>query len=105
MIHESKIDSSDIIWDTLSMSTVDNFTNSLLIADSLGLSEAIICTSPFHQLRCWVVCCKIWNGGFKVAKMSPEMYEMEKEEVYVLKRGKTIRQEYLKIAHHLLFLW
>ena len=105
MIYEWKIDSIDILWDTLSMSTTENIGNSFTIAKEYGLSQAIICTSPFHQLRCWVVASKIWDGGFKVAQMEPHMLEMEKEQVYIDKRGKTIRLEYMKALHHLLFLW
>jgi uncharacterized SAM-binding protein YcdF (DUF218 family) len=101
---EWRIDTSMFIWDTTSFNSVENIAQSKKIADSLGLKDAIVCTSQFHQLRCKIIMSKLWKEEFKMAYMPDSMLEMEKEAVYVQKRGKTIKQEYLKILHHLIFL-
>lgn len=105
MVDEWGFLDADILWDTISMSTPDNISNSQIIAHQLGLQNAIICTSPYHQLRCWMVSLKIWEGEYRIATMPTNMLELEKHQVYVNKRGREIRQEYLKTLHHLFFLW
>jgi uncharacterized SAM-binding protein YcdF (DUF218 family) len=99
-----KIDTNNVIWDTLSFTTEENIFHSAELCQKLGLKSAILCTSPHHQLRCKVLMNKFWPGDFEIAEMKDSMKECNKEPVYVNKRGKTIKQEYLKTIYQLLFL-
>lgn len=99
------IELKDVIWDTLSYSTKDNIENSQKIATRLGCKNAIVCTSPFHQLRCGILMLKHWEGEFKIAKMPKELLEMDKEQVYIDQRRRTIRSEYLKSIYELFFFF
>lgn len=98
-----KIDKEDIIWDTLSFTTEENIINTAAICRQIGLKHPIIATSPYHQLRCLVLMYKHWDGDFKVAKMPKSMLEMNKEQVYIDQKGKTLKEEYLKIIYELIF--
>ena len=105
MVIEWKIDEGDIIWDTLSLSTQENIKNSQVLAKAYGCENAIVCTSPFHQMRCGILMFKHWDGEFKIAKMPKDMLEMEKEQVYIDQRGKTLKDEYWKSLYELMFFF
>jgi len=99
-----KIDSSDVIWDTLSFNTEENIRHCSLLSERLGFKTAVLCTSPHHQLRCKILMNKFWQGDFLIAKIEDSMLECNKEQVYVNKRGATVKNEYLKIVYQYLFL-
>ncbi len=105
MTKEWKIDLEDILWDTLSLSTQENIKNSQILAKEFGFENAIVCTSPFHQMRCGILMLKHWDGEFKIAKMPKDMLEMEKEQVYIDQRGKTLKDEYWKSIYELIFFF
>jgi uncharacterized SAM-binding protein YcdF (DUF218 family) len=105
MTKEWKIDLEDIIWDTLSLSTQDNIKNSQILAKEYGCENAIVCTSPFHQMRCGILMFKHWDGEFKIAKMPKELLEMEKEQVYIEQRGRTLKDEYWKSLYEIMFFF
>lgn len=105
MTTEWKIDLEDIIWDTLSLTTQDNIKNSQILAKDYDCKNAVVCTSPFHQMRCGILMFKHWDGDFKIAAMPKDMLEMEKEQVYIDQRGKTLKEEYLKSIYELVFFF
>ncbi len=105
MTSEWKIDLEDIIWDTLSYSTEENIINSKKICADLGIKNAVVATSPYHQMRCSILMYKHWQGDFKMAKMPKTMLEMDKETVYFNGKGQTLTEEYLKVFYELIFFF
>ncbi len=103
--HKWRIARQDVIWDTLSLTTEANILNSKKIAEDLGLKDAIVCTSKFHQLRCSILMYKYWEGDFSIARMPKELIEMDKETVYIQKRGRVLKQEYAKCLYELMHLF
>ncbi len=99
MISRWRFDPEDIIWDTLSFNTEENILHSAQLSQDLGLENAILCTSPHHQLRCNVLMSEFWIGSFKIAEMKDSMLECDKEQVYLDQKGKVLKQEYLKIIY------
>lgn len=104
MEKEWKIDRSDITWDTLSRSTVENLLNAKRIMKANNWSQLIICTSPFHQLRCKLIARKTIEGNTVIAKMPNELLEYEKLLVYRENRLKVLYTEYVKILYALFFV-
>jgi uncharacterized SAM-binding protein YcdF (DUF218 family) len=102
MVHQWGFKPDHIVWENTSRNTKENIVNSLAICDSLSLKEVIVCTSPFHQLRCWILMEKMYSGQFKIAQMKPEHYEYDHYSVYRDKKAMVIKQEYFKLAYHLL---
>ena len=104
MMSRWKIDTNDVIWDTLSFNTEENILHTSEMSKELGFTSAILCSSPHHQLRCRVLMNKYWEGEFKIAQMSDSMLECNKEQVYMNNRGNILKQEYLKIVYQFLIL-
>jgi len=104
MISRWGFDPEDVIWDTLSFNTEENMFHFSEIGRTYGLTSAILCTSPHHQLRSKILLDKFWEGDFQVAKMEESMLECKKEQVYVDGQGKQIINEYFKIVYQFLFL-
>lgn len=105
MVTEWGFEREDIFWDTLSYTTEENVLNAQEFCKKINAKDAIICTSKFHQLRCGILMWKHWDGEYEIAKMPKEFIELDKEEVYINKRGRVLKLEYAKCLYELLYFF
>jgi uncharacterized SAM-binding protein YcdF (DUF218 family) len=95
------INEKDILLEDKSINTFENVKNSFELSKSMTLKNALVCTSPFHQLRCFILMKKSGFQTFMIAEMPDEFLEMDREEVYRKKRLGVVKDEWRKSVYSL----
>lgn len=101
MMFEFGIKKEDILVDSTGSTTEKNVSNSVLLAQKHGLKSAIVCTSPFHQLRCSILMFRSDFPDYKIAAMPDSLLELDRELVYRNKRWNVVKNEIKKSVYSL----
>jgi len=102
-LSEKGVEKKYIRFEGKSQTTFDNFVYTKKMIDEMKAREVIVCTSPYHQERVWMVLDYLKFTNFRIARMkTSEIYQAGSIKQR-LRNLKLILREYLAIVKFKVF--